>query len=172
MGTYLFAKVLCKSRDLCGNFCKAKSPTYYAVCIYALTGFSVPSLPNTRFLEACSGCDVGCSCHWRDLGLPGLALAHPPPPCWRVACHLLSQAAEPLALPRRRCNLLLPKPFAPTLPAGIGFAFSERGDSAAGPTARGDAGGAAPSPWARKRRRGFGRWIRSQQGGLVCSPVS
>jgi len=49
MGTYLFAKVLCKSRDLCGNFCKAKSPTYYDVCIYALTGFSVPSLPNTQF---------------------------------------------------------------------------------------------------------------------------
>ena len=48
MGTYLFAKVLCKSRDLCGNFCKAKSPTYYAVCIYTLTGFSVPSLPNTQ----------------------------------------------------------------------------------------------------------------------------
>ena len=48
MGTYWFAKVLCKSRDLCGNFCKAKSPTYYAVCIYALTGFSVPSLPNTQ----------------------------------------------------------------------------------------------------------------------------
>src|SRR5215468_8235785 len=48
MGTYSFAKVLCKSRDLCGNFCKAKSPTYYAVYIYALTGFSVPSLPSTR----------------------------------------------------------------------------------------------------------------------------
>jgi len=48
MGTDLFAKVLCKSRDLCDNFCKAKSPTYYAVCIYALTGFSVPSLPNTH----------------------------------------------------------------------------------------------------------------------------
>jgi hypothetical protein len=51
MGTYLFAKVLCKSRDLCGNFCKAKPPTYYAVYIYALTGFSVPSLPNTRYLR-------------------------------------------------------------------------------------------------------------------------
>jgi hypothetical protein len=48
MGTYWFAKVLCKSRDLCGNFCKAKSPTYYAVYIYTLTGFSVPSLPDTR----------------------------------------------------------------------------------------------------------------------------
>ena len=52
MGTYLFAKVLCKSRNLCGNFCKAKSPTYYDVCIYALTGFSVPSLPNTHVLGA------------------------------------------------------------------------------------------------------------------------
>ena len=52
MGTDLFAKVLCKSRDLCGNFYKAKSPTYYAVCIYALTGFSVPSLPNTHVVEA------------------------------------------------------------------------------------------------------------------------
>jgi len=48
MGTYLFAKVLYKSRNLCGNFCKAKSPTYEAVCIYALTGFSVPSFSNTH----------------------------------------------------------------------------------------------------------------------------
>jgi integrase/recombinase XerD len=54
MGTYLFAKVLCKSQDLCGNFCKANSPIYYAVCIYALTGFSVPSLPNTRMTLAFS----------------------------------------------------------------------------------------------------------------------
>jgi len=37
---------------LCGNFCKAKSPTYEAVCIYALTGFSVPSFSNTQQLEA------------------------------------------------------------------------------------------------------------------------
>jgi hypothetical protein len=28
MGMDLFAKVLYKSRNLCGNFCKAKSPTY------------------------------------------------------------------------------------------------------------------------------------------------
>ena len=56
-------------------------------------------------------------------------------------------------------------------PAGIGFAFSESGDSAAGPTARDDAGGAAPGTWARKRRRGCGRGVRSPQGGLICLPV-
>jgi hypothetical protein len=48
MGTYLFAKVLYKSRNLCGNFCKAKLPTYEAICIYALTGFSVPLFSNTH----------------------------------------------------------------------------------------------------------------------------
>ena len=48
MGTYLFAKVLYKSRNLCGNFCKAKLPTYEAICIYALTGFSVPLFSNTQ----------------------------------------------------------------------------------------------------------------------------
>ena len=48
MGTYSFAKVLYKSRNLCGNFCKAKSPTHSAVCIYALTEFSVPLFSNTH----------------------------------------------------------------------------------------------------------------------------
>ena len=45
--TYSFAKVLCKSRNLCDNFCKAKPLSHEAVGIYALTGFSVPSFPNT-----------------------------------------------------------------------------------------------------------------------------
>ena len=44
-------KVLCKSRNLCDNFCKAKSLTHETVGTYALTGFSVPSFPNTRDLE-------------------------------------------------------------------------------------------------------------------------
>src|SRR5947208_7804039 len=51
MGTYSFAKVLYKSRNLCGNFCKAKSPTHSAVCIYALTEFSVPLFSNTHILK-------------------------------------------------------------------------------------------------------------------------
>jgi hypothetical protein len=33
---------------LCDNFCKAKPLTHETVGIYALTGFSVPSFPNTR----------------------------------------------------------------------------------------------------------------------------
>jgi hypothetical protein len=41
------AKVRYKSRHLCGNFGKAKSPTSEAVCIYALTGVSVPSFSHT-----------------------------------------------------------------------------------------------------------------------------
>ena len=51
MGTDFFAQVLYKNQNLCGNFCKAKSPTYYAVCIYTLTGFSVPSFPHTLILK-------------------------------------------------------------------------------------------------------------------------
>ena len=48
MGTYVLAKVLYKSQNLCGNFCKARSPTYEAICIYALAGFSVPLFSNTQ----------------------------------------------------------------------------------------------------------------------------
>src|SRR5262250_3141389 len=58
MGMYLFAKVLYKSRNLCGNFCKAKSPTYEAVCIYTLTGFSVPLFSNTHSPPLCKGDDI------------------------------------------------------------------------------------------------------------------
>src|SRR5881409_2650149 len=66
MGTYSFAKVLYKSRNLCGNFCKAKSPTHAAVCIYALTEFSVPLFSNTRSRPAWSvrpaGSEDGAPC--------------------------------------------------------------------------------------------------------------
>src|SRR4029453_15639045 len=51
MGTCSFAKVPYKSQNLCDNFCKGMAATYYAVCIYTLTGFSVPSLPNTHTLH-------------------------------------------------------------------------------------------------------------------------
>ena len=49
----MLAKVLYKSQNLCGNFCKARSPTYEAICIYALTGFSVPLFSNTHYGTQC-----------------------------------------------------------------------------------------------------------------------
>ena len=41
-----------------------------------------------------------------------------------LSCHFLSQACQPLAVPRVRCNRLKKKPSENVMPTGTGFAFS------------------------------------------------
>ena len=73
------------------------------------------------------GCDVGCTCNRGGIGRRAWSAA-PGTPSRQISCHLLSQEEEPLAMPRVRCNLLMTKPFAPALPAGMACALSESGD--------------------------------------------
>ena len=75
---------------------------------------------SSSYLE---GCDVGCTCNGRRRG----RLAWYPTLCtlwWRLACHLSSQACQPLAVPLILCNLLRKKPAEKVMPTGTGFAFS------------------------------------------------
>ena len=76
--------------------------------------------PTNSYL---GGCDVGCTCNGGRRG----RLAWSPTPCtlwWRLACHLASQACQPLAVPLVLCNLLRQKPAEKVMPTGTGFAFS------------------------------------------------
>src|SRR5262249_54009300 len=68
------------------------------------------------------GCDVRCPCNERRRG----RLAWYPTPCtlWgHRACHLVSQACQPLAVPRVFSNLKRHKPSATVRPTRTGFAF-------------------------------------------------
>ena len=97
MGTCSFAKVPCKSRNLCDNFCIEMAATSWAVCCCALTQFSAPMLPNTRDRLAANQ-------HRRTGRQGNRAVSDPLHSPWRSLCQGICKSgffriSAPLAIP-------------------------------------------------------------------------